>query len=309
MVFQLLVMARWIHFGSVFVLFGSPLFWLYAEPVAPNAQDAAPRSLAATHGLLCVAAPAAVLSGFAWMAATLVNMISDGGGPDWSGLANIETLRPFFFETGFGAIWLLRLALLAAALYAVARWRRRASLRLLVGAGAALLITGAWLGHAAQGVGSVGAAMIAAYGVHVVAAAAWIGGLPPLLFVLAEQSAGTDPSPAKLAVLYRFSAMAMAAVATIIVSGAVNAGFRTGGSFGRLSDTAYGGVLCVKLALVAAMLALAWFNRFVATPRLRDAPAAGAAAAALSTSVLLELALGGLVLGAAAVLGLTPPPQ
>ena len=57
------------------------------------------------------------------------------------------------------------------------------------------------------------------------------------------------------------------------------------------------------------MLALAWYNRFVALPRLRLGPASGSQSARLHASVALELALGIFVLGAAAVLGVTPPPQ
>jgi putative copper resistance protein D len=58
------------------------------------------------------------------------------------------------------------------------------------------------------------------------------------------------------------------------------------------------------------MLALAYFNRFVALPRLRRGSGEGIAQAkALTRNVAAELALGVLVLGAAAVLGITPPPQ
>jgi putative copper resistance protein D len=56
------------------------------------------------------------------------------------------------------------------------------------------------------------------------------------------------------------------------------------------------------------MLGLACFNRFVVTPGLRVASTGDAQAARLRISVSLELALGVLVLGAAALLGITPPP-
>jgi putative copper resistance protein D len=89
---------------------------------------------------------------------------------------------------------------------------------------------------------------------------------------LAEQNrASKDPAMDNLKTLSRFSAMGIAAVAAIVVSGVANAGFRVGGSFGRLLDTSYGDVLCAKLALVASMLALAFLNRFVAMPGLRGA--------------------------------------
>ena len=111
-------------------------------------------------------------------------------------------------------------------------------------------------------------------------------------------------------ILYRFSAMGMTAVAFIILSGVANAGFRVGGSFARLFGTAYGDVLCVKLGLVALMLALALYNRLAAMPRSRGGVVANAVQRnALYRNVTVELALGVVVLGVAALLGVTPPPQ
>ena len=60
--------------------------------------------------------------------------------------------------------------------------------------------------------------------------------------------------------------MGMVAVTLIIISGTANAAFRVAGA--KLFGSAYGDVLLTKLGLVAAMLAFAYFNRFVAMPRL-----------------------------------------
>ena len=309
-VFEFLVIARWFHFASVFALFGAALFWFYAPSSA--AADL-PASLRATHRLLRIAAPVAAFSGLAWLAGILVNMTSDPATPDWSVLKDPETLRLFFFETSFGVVSIIRLALLAAVVGVVALpMTGRISLIAVVHIGAVLLVSQAWLGHAAEGgAGLKGAAMIAAYGVHVLAGGAWVGGLAPLLFVLVEQhQTAENPALENLRILYRFSAMGMAAVTLIVVSGTINAGFRVAGSFGKLFDTAYGDVLCAKLALVALMLALAYFNRFVAMPRLcRASGDCATQTMAVTRNVAVELALGALVLAAAAVLGITPPPQ
>ena len=235
------------------------------------------------------------------------------GDADWGSLRDPETLRLFFFETSFGGVSIIQLVLLAAAVGVVAvRLTGRGLLFALVPIGAALLVTQAWLGHAAEGgAGWKGAAMIAAYGAHVLAAAAWTGGLAPLLFVLVEQCRrAKNPAAENFLVLARFSAMGTIAVALIVASGAVNAAFRVGCAFGRLFDTAYGDILGVKLALVALMLALAYFNRFVVLPRLHARPGESAVGAkAMTSSIAAEFALGVLVLGVAAALGVTPPPQ
>src|SRR5271166_5860742 len=118
-IFQFLVVVRWIHFGSVFVLFGAALFWFYGPASAPGATDL-PRSFAATRRLLGVAAPVAALSGLAWLAGILVNMTSDPTAPDWGALKDPEILRLFFFETNFGVVSILRLILLGCAIGVIA---------------------------------------------------------------------------------------------------------------------------------------------------------------------------------------------
>lgn len=296
----LLLLTRWSHFASVFGLFGAALFWTYTPGAFPDARRA-------SDLLLRVAAPAAALSGLGWIAAMIANM---AGGLETA--ADPQTLSLFFTQTQFGPVVEIRLALLALAL-AVAAWpmaaepRRRA----LGALGAALLIDQAWLGHAAEESGTWGAFMLAVYCAHALAAAAWLGGLPPLLFAL-RAARGQDDEAARrqtFELLKRFSLVAMPAVAMIVASGLGNVGFRVGGSFERVFLTDYGYVLAAKATLVAVMLAMAGYNRFVAQPRLRTAPPNPRQGALLQTSVALELTLGLAVLAAAALLGITPPPQ
>jgi copper resistance protein D len=209
---------------------------------------------------------------------------------------------------------IIRLALFATNMVvAFLPWHGRLWYSALLHLGALLLISQAWLGHASQGgAGVYGAIMITVYATHVLAAGAWVGGLPPLLSGLVEQR-NFAPNEARICtvdVLSRFSAMGMVAVTLIVASGVTNAGFRVAGSFGVLYDTEYGNVLFAKISVVAVMLALAYFNRFVFMPRLRSAALKGMPAITwLGRSVALELALGVLVVFVAAVLGITPPPQ
>jgi copper resistance protein D len=309
-IFQILVISRWIHFASAFVLFGSAFFWFYMGRGRWLAGPGGlPKARYATLVLLRFAGPVAALSGMVWLAGILANMT--GG---FANVVDAETLHLFFFETTFGVVSVLRLALFAAVVLIVALpWHNRAWFLALLFVGAALLISQAWLGHAAEGgAGLYGASMIVAYSVHLLAAGAWIGGLPPLLFALVEQRHFSlqEARDWSLDILSRYSLMAMVAVTLIVISGVTNAGFRVAGSFDKLFYTGYGDVLCAKICVVAVMLALAYFNRFVAMPRLRAASLQGMAQInRLRISVAFELLLGGLVLGVAAVLGITPPPQ
>jgi putative copper resistance protein D len=308
--FQFLFISRWVHFASVFVLFGSSFFWFYTGcEQLPSGHSERPKALRMTIAMLRIAAPVAMISGVAWLAGILANMT--GG---FRNALDPETLRLFFFETAFGPVSALRLALLAAAVVIVCLpWPNRAWLPALLHIGALLLISQAWLGHAAEGgAGLYGAAMIIAYGVHMLAAGAWVGGLPPLLFVLAEKE---DPGALEarrtaVNILLRYSSMGLIAVTLIVLSGIANAGFRVAGSFARLFDTGYGNMLVAKLALVAVMLALAYYNRFVMMPGLdTTSPKAETRITKLSVSIGFELAVAVFVLGAASALGITPPPQ
>jgi putative copper resistance protein D len=296
----LLVLARWVHFASVFILFGAPLFWLGMKGEFPRARRA-------TDGLLRCAAPVAAASGLVWLGALIANM---AGGFDR--LFDRETLILFFFHTQFGPIVFLRLFLLGGVV-AVAASPGRPWRATLMGLGALLLVDQAWLGHAAEGgAGLWGALMIFVYSVHVLAAAAWLGGLPTLFFVLkaALGQGAAEEAGKPVAALTHFSVVAFPAVGLILASGAGNVGFRVGSSLQALFLADYGYVLCAKAVLVAAMLALACYNRFVALPSLRESHAPGEALlASLRVSVGCEIALGLLVLGAAALLGVTPPPQ
>jgi len=59
------------------------------------------------------------------------------------------------------------------------------------------------------------------------------------------------------------------AVTLVVLSGITNAGFRSGGSLAKLLDSDYGDLLLKKIAIVAAMLALAYLNRFVCAEAAR----------------------------------------
>jgi copper resistance protein D len=310
MVFYPLAVLRWIHFISMFVLFGSSFFWFYMGAERMSAGPGGlPRALRATTLLLRIAAPLAAITGIGWLACILINSTGDIGS-----VVNPEDLRLYFFETPFGVVSIARIILLVAAVVVAALpWNNRAWFSALLHIGAVLLISQAWLGHSAEGgAGLYGAVMITVYSIHVLAAGAWVGGLPPLLFALVEQRS-FGPYEARewsVDILLRYSLMAMVAVTLIVASGIANAGFRVAGSFDKLFDTSYGNVLFTKIGIVAVMLFLAYFNRFIALPRLRAASLKGMTQITrLRYSVTVEVVLGLAVLGVAAVLGITPPPQ
>jgi putative copper resistance protein D len=173
MIYLPLILAR--HFASVFVLFGSSFFWFYMRNERwLSGPGGFPAALRATTILLRIAAPIAAVSGVAWLACILINISRDFGS-----IIDPEDLWLYFFETPFGTVPFARLALLAAAvLVAAMPWANRACFSALLHIGTLLLITQAWFGHAAEGRGLYRAMVITVYGVHALATAAWVGGLP-----------------------------------------------------------------------------------------------------------------------------------
>lgn len=191
------------------------------------------------------------------------------------------------------------------------RWLVRAVKRVGLLLAAGLVVTVALTGHAAAEEGSSGLVHRAADAAHLLAAAVWLGALPPLLFLLRRGASGLgeDLSTASARVV-GFHTIGLGAVAVLIVSGAVNSWFLVA-SLVALLATTYGRLLLAKLALFAVMIGLAAEDRLRLVPALARDLASGdrgeQSAAALRLRIRAELAVGMLVLLAVAVLGAIEP--
>ncbi len=124
---------------------------------------------------------------------------------------------------------------------------------------AAALFTFSASSHAAAAPGS-GWAVAADY-THLIAASVWAGGLLFLAFLLLRlRRMDTVPEPDRLVlILQRYSLSAQAAVFILAMTGLLSS-FVQLPSPSSLFGTTYGRVLLVKLAIVAAITALAYFN-------------------------------------------------
>ncbi|MET8894739.1 copper resistance CopC/CopD family protein [Streptomyces albogriseolus] len=118
--------------------------------------------------------------------------------------------------------------------------------------------------HASQGL-QAGVAMPVDV-VHLLAVAAWLGGLTALLVALYRAPVET---PVGRDAVRRFSRLAFGSVATLAVTG-VYQSWRQLGSWSAFTGTRYGQLLLVKIALVAVMVAVAFMSRRW-TQRLADA--------------------------------------
>jgi copper resistance protein D len=127
-----------------------------------------------------------------------------------------------------------------------------------------------------------------------------------MALVLLLNAIGHDgPAEIKLDAVKRFSALGVVSVATLIVTGIVNAWILVG-SFRALLQTDYGWVLMAKLAAFAVMIAFAAVNRFWLTPELTST-ASDTAVRRLTRNATTEIALALVVFAIVGVLGTLHP--
>ena len=132
----------------------------------------------------------------------------------------------------------------------------------------------------------------------------------PLALLLrdAATSEGADARPYAALAARRFSRLALGAVLTLAVTGALLATLHVG-SVAGLVGTSYGRLLLAKLLLVGLVLLLAAVNRSVLLARLAgDGPTVGRPAMQrLAAFVTVEAGLALAILGIVAALSVTPP--
>jgi copper transport protein len=223
-------------------------------------------------------------------------------------------------DTRFGTVWALRLLAWIAVTGLLLsprprrsliasdprRWPERSAAVALTALLAFLCTTPALAGHASTVDGSWLA--VPANVLHVVCMSVWVGGILALQFALpaaTRQLDGPQRTSLIARTLSRFSTLALAAVAGLIVGGVAQTIVELD-ALSELTDTAFGRAILVKVALLAGLIALGAWNRQRARPRLaaladRDQPP-GSTGLALRRSLRTEGTLMVIVLGATAAL-------
>ncbi|MEU1404204.1 copper resistance protein CopC [Streptomyces sp. NPDC005728] len=92
---------------------------------------------------------------------------------------------------------------------------------------------------------------------HLLAVAAWLGGLTTLLVALFRAPAET---PIEAAAVRRFSRLALGSVTTLVATGTYQS-WRQLGSWSAFTETRYGQLLLVKIGLVTLLVGVAWISR------------------------------------------------
>jgi copper transport protein len=282
--------GRWWFYVAASLFGGVLATWKLAlGPALEKNGDAAVRATVHSRALRLI-----VIGGALLIVGTLFSAVAQA-----ASAANVpidqafgQPLADLLLRGRFAAIWWPRLGLEVASLVLIAvggidGLASECALATLP----AVLLTSALTSHGAALPGLAGVG-IAIDWLHIVGATGWVGGLLALVAIL--------PVARNLAislVLTRFARLVLAASTAVLLSGVLQGTLEVG-SWSGLLGTSYGELVLTKTVLLVAMLALASWNEW----RRRAASLAG-----LHRGVAIELALGVVVFGVAAVLSGTPP--
>lgn len=237
---------------------------------------------------------------FAGLAQLLVVASDISGDAPWSSTGSVKAA----FETDAGVALLLRLVLLAVLSWvlfttnrAVEDVRWRASGLIVV----ALLGTWAYAGHAqSMRWALLGMPLDIA---HHAAAAAWIGGLAIVGFVVTK----TADRDELVEVVQKFGKLAAVSVSVIVGTGVLQS-IRLVGSPGRLFAADHGLYLVAKLMFLGVMLKVADINRKRVSRRFREPTTATVRVTGILRRAMgTELAVGLAVIGVTAAMVVSPP--
>ena len=257
-----LVATRAVHFAATAVTAGSIIFRTFVVLPALRSQQSGAAFRDHALPVSWLGLVAAVISGAVWL---LLQAASMSGLPLEDALTG-DVLWSVATDTQFGEVTILRAVLAMALAACLVCDRAIIAQRLGLLFALAFAASLAWTGHAGATSGAEGYLHLAADVLHLVAAAAWIGGLVPFALLLVTVCRSKSISLARDMVA-RFSRLGIVSVAALALSGLINTVILVG-SFHALAATAYGRLLLLKLALFAMMLMLASINRTILTPRL-----------------------------------------
>lgn len=286
------VIARGLAFAAAMLLFGASLFLVYS-PI--ESRQAVRRAI---HRMLVVGIAVGIVATIVW----LIVHAAEIGGESVAAAMSSGTLVTVMRETLFGRVATLRLGIMIVlgVLLVSTATTRAIDIAYAALAGTTLAAM-AWMGHAVGESGWDGTIHLGADVVHLLAAGAWLGALPPLAWTLlraAEIAAQTTQ---------RFSRLGIVCVGALVVTGTINAWFLVG-RLDALFTTSYGRLLLLKLALFAIMLTLAAINRFRWSPQIMEGAAPlGEALRRLARNAWIEVACGLAIAFVVGALGVMVP--
>lgn len=316
-----LVILRTINFAASILVAGTLLFSaVVAEPLWQRSDCVDPAWLRRYRrqitSIAALALAMAIMSG----AVHLVVIAAAAVESPWADVIRDGTAWAFLTDTHFGRVAQLRLLFAVGLALLLLRLAFQPTLDPSWSGNLAAILAAIFLGclastgHAGGATGVGANVHLGADLAHVLAAGAWLGGLPPLALLVRHTSQSADSGSLAICarILCRFSILGVASVATLFVTGAINTWFLTD-RLGGLLSTGYGTFVLIKIGLFLVMLCLAVLNRFWLTSaiiRTHVSPLGHGAEQAflwLRITITAEIVIGLAVLYLVGLLGMTPP--
>ncbi|MBL1067964.1 copper resistance protein CopC [Streptomyces sp. 7-21] len=252
--------ARYAAYGGFALLAGAAAFTLCCWPGAAARRPA--RRVLRAGWLAATAATAAqlLLRGPYTGSGRLADAFDPGGLADVAGTRTGTALLARLLLLAAAAGFLAVLTGRYARAHAAGAGRAPAGLTWGLALGGGLVAAGTaatWALSEHASTGPQTTVAVPADIVHLLAVAAWLGGLVTLLALLRAEP---DGPPVPRAAVRRFGRLALAAVAALAATGLYQSG-RQVGTPDALVATSYGRLLLLKAALVAAVLCVAWYSR------------------------------------------------
>lgn len=259
------ITVRALAFVALFQALGGVLFLLLFREFVPRTADTLRRLTigCALSGVVLLGAHQGV---------TAARMAGD-----WAGLKDAYLQRLAWSDTD----GLSHLVAMSGLLLLACSLARQSSPRLAWAGPGVALVVGAFVLTGHTSVHSWRALLAPLLAAHVLLGAFWFGALAPLVLACRQ-----EPHAQIVALLQRFSALAVRGVPGIAVAGVLIALMLTGGNVSVLQRP-YGQLLLVKAAAFAILMLLAVWNRWQLT--LRIAAGETTALTVLARSILLEL--------------------
>jgi copper resistance protein D len=304
------ILARAVHIGACLLFFGVFAFDRFVATAIPADGKTEIRNYWRTRVRLfnLILLPIILLSGIAWFVLVAMNM---SGQP-----LQAEILKIVWTQTQLGTVWKIRLIFwLAVAAITILFYfskQQTAFQRFLIWVqlffSGALLVSLAWAGHGQE----TSVWHLCADALHLLVAGFWPAGLLPFALFLKKIHQISEPARWDFiaALVRRFSALSLASVALLAVTGFINSWFLVG-SFSNLLAQPYGRWLLAKIILFGFAVAIGAVNLLRLKPRLTiensQAQNSDATAARLQFNVQMELAIGTAIIIVVAILGILPP--
>lgn len=248
------VSLRFIHFTALMLVFGSALYGAWLAPASVRRLMSRRFLRLQQHAAL-----------WSFLSALLMLAIQAGlMGSGWQDVISVSVWGAVL-QTQFGGVWLWQIVLALVTLIAALLMPRNLSrLFVLLTLAQFALLTG--IGHATLHTGVIGALQQTNHALHLICAAAWFGGLLPVIYCM--RIARGRWQQQVVYTLMRFSRYGHLAVAGVLLTGIANMLFIQGVALPW--RTAWGQLLLLKCALVLLMVAIALVNRYLLVPRMRQ---------------------------------------